>query len=127
MPALEVSDLKQKAVLWVRTGYDNFGQPTVSNKPVEIRCRWTWTHREIVDPQGNTIAIDANVAVAQDIPENSHLWLGTLKEWNALHSGASQPDQNLCEVKVVKKTPDVKGRVRRRELSLMRLHDSGAN
>lgn len=124
MPALEVSDLTQQAVLWAMSNYDSFGQPAVGD-PIQINVRWVWHHREVVDAKGNTISLAADVAAAQDIPINSHMWLGTLDQWNS--NGMSQVNQDLYEVKTSDNVPDVKGRNVRRTFGLMKLHDSGAN
>lgn len=123
MPALERSDLNQRCLYWPFSGYDAFGQPTVSTTPTEIPCRWVWTHREAVDAKGNTIALDADIALALSPHVGAHLWLGTLEQWNGTGSGSATVDQDLCEVQLSKNVPDVKGRVHRYTVSVMRLHD----
>jgi hypothetical protein len=119
MPVLERSDLKQRAVLWPKVGYDTFGQPAVG-PPQEIPVRWSWTHRESIDAQGNTISIDADVVTTFPLVIGSHLWLGTLNDWNL---GSGQTNYDMCECKTVPDTPDIKGRVHRYTGQLMRLHD----
>ncbi len=129
MPALEVTDLNQLALLWPATGFDSFGQPVVG-APVEIPVRWLTKRREVLDAKGDKIALDATAVVRQEVPMGSHVWLappGTRKG-QALNvwygTGSSGVPNELMEVKTFNLTPDLKARNQRRELGLMRLHDS---
>lgn len=119
MPALEVYDLVENAVLWPMVGYDRFGQPAVG-APQQIKARWSRTHREVVDSKGNTIALDAEAAVGQVIPVGSHLWFGDLVDWYGTASAST--DEEVYEVKSYASTADVKIRNRRMVVGLMRLH-----
>lgn len=70
---------KQYAVLYAATDYDEQGNPTVS-AGTEIRCRWEDGRREITQPDGTIIAVEAEVFVNQSITVGSILWKGRLSE-----------------------------------------------
>ena len=113
----------QAAVLWAAVSpvsYDRYGQTLVS-APVEIKVRWLTCRREVLDSKGNTIALDAEAVVGQQIPVGSRMWFGSLSSWAGTGSGL--PDKEVHEVKVYHETPDVKGRAVRRTVGLMRWHD----
>ena len=113
MPPPESAHRNQKAVLWAADGFDDYGVPKV-DAAVEIDVRWDPNQSEAVDPQGNTIAVDATVVVGQDIAIGSRMWLGTLEDYNAL---ATAPQ--FMEVSRFDKTPNIKGRVFNRIVSLV--------
>lgn len=117
------TDLRyQKAVLWSASGYDDYGQVKVS-APVEIGVRWTNKRSEALDPQGNTIAVDASVVVGfSDIPIGSKLWLGSLSSWYGTGSGGQ--DDEVMEVVTSSKGRDIKNRGIRRTLGLKKFQDS---
>lgn len=122
MPPPETFCRHQKAVLWARTGTDDYGQPIVA-APVEIDVRWDGpTRREVLDAQGNTIAIDAEVSCIQTIKVGSVMWLGKLTDWYG--TGSAGTEVGLMEVKLYREVPDIKGREIRRTVSLMRLNDT---
>jgi hypothetical protein len=126
MPHQERAFVRQTALLWPATGqYDRYGEPIVALSPSEIKVRWIDTKMEVLDPQGNTITIDAQAIVLIDVPINSHMWLGTLKDW--IDNGSAAFDQPLMEVKMFNATPDIKNRIAFRTLGMMRLHNKGAN
>lgn len=114
MPAIEINDLHQKAVLWAATGYDDYGEPTIGSATgTEIDVRWIDEQSEVSDPKGGTIASIATVIVDQDIAVGSVMWLGELANYVA----------SAVKMQVVdaQKIPDVKGRVFRRVLRLTKL------
>jgi hypothetical protein len=122
MPPLETSDLYQDAVLWPFAGADRYGQFTVST-PVPLLVRWVWKQTEMLDPQNNTIAVDATAVVDLDIRVGSIMWAGCLDDLNLVGTGpppvaSSPPD--LYEVKAFNKTYDLRGRDVRRTLGLMK-------
>jgi hypothetical protein len=121
MPALEVADRYQKAVLMPATGgYDAYGQPVVG-EAIEVTVRWVWEKQEVTDPQGNTITIDATAVVDREIPVHSRMWLGEIADWIGTGSGAV--DNDLCEVRTASRTSDIKNRFVRRTVGLMRFRD----
>jgi|SRR5579885_122140 hypothetical protein len=138
MPAQELAFLRQRAVVWPFLGYDEYGQPVV-DFPIEIPCRWLMKHREVLDPEGNTIALDAEVVVAQHVPMNSWMWKGDLEQWYSGHGaltrygtgtapaapaydlGSAAFDEELHEVKWRNETPDIKARHSFHKLGLMRI------
>ncbi len=69
--------LKQKAVYWAFTGYDNHGQPTYA-AAVQIACRWVDSHEEIINAKGEKQISNATVMVGVDTPPDGVLWLGAI-------------------------------------------------
>ena len=122
MPAFEVRDLFQRAVLWPFLGqFDEHGQHMVSLEAVdEIPVRWNDVHKEALDRDGNSVAINAEVVVQQPVPIGSNLWLGRLID---LPRPGLLPPSNVMVVISTTKTPDMKNRNQRQTLSLMRLKD----
>lgn len=113
MPAIEISCRTQKAVLWAASGsFDQDGEPTLA-AATEITVRWGELRGGTLVVDGNTIEIDAMVVVAEDIAIDSVMWLGALED-------VATPPVDLMRVADRKHTLDVKGRVTRRVLSLVR-------
>ncbi len=122
MPAFETMDLTDEALLWAPAGIDpNFGETTVGS-PVQIPCRWVPSKAKVEDDKGNTITLDAQVVVMQDIAPGSKMWLGNMTAWNS--SGNGSISNGLMEVKTTSKAKDIKGRFIRRTLGLMRYRDT---
>ena len=126
MPPLEtIVDKYQLAVLWPRLlvnglpASDDYGQPRVGAAQ-EIGVRWKDVHKEALDPKGNTITIDAEVAYAGDLTIGSVMWKGKLADL----SPGQVPANNVMQVVVFNWTPDVKGRNIRQTYGLMRLKDT---
>ena len=121
MPNIESSCRFQKAVWWAMTGtaYDNYGEPLVSD-PVEIDVRWENVRKDILDPQGNTVEVDAVVVVDRDMSVGDILWLGTLYD---LPGTSETPTLDIREVVSFSSIPDLKGRYYRRVVMLKRLSD----
>ena len=119
MPAPEVSDRYQDAVLWPANGWDNHGRPTVGT-PCGIKVRWLTKRSRVQDAQGNTLMLDATAIVGQRITVGSRMWLGDLDDWLGVGSGGT--DNELMEVKAYNETPDLKGRFTQKTVGLMRLH-----
>ncbi|KKN70648.1 hypothetical protein LCGC14_0429210 [marine sediment metagenome] len=112
MPPIETISRHQKAVLWAANGFDDFGEPKV-DAATEITVRWQEGLQEAVDPNGNTIALDAVVVVNQDVTVGSIMWLGKKDD-------LASPPVDLKQVVSFSKIPDVKGRVFRRKVGLIR-------
>lgn len=102
----------QKAVLWTFTGYDGHGEVKV-NAAAEVDVRWEEGRREVLDADGNNIAIDATVVVGQDIAVDSIMWLGALAD-------VATPPVSLMQVVTKKSVPDVKGIKFRRTVGLVK-------
>ena len=121
MPALEVMDLNQRAVLWPRKGTDLNGQPTVDVAlRREIKVRWNAKSHEVLAADGSTIAADGLVVVKQDVAVGSILWLGALDD---IPGTSYVPQSGLMQVIRFNDTKDLKGRFTRRTLSVMRWND----
>ncbi len=120
----ETKFLRQPAVLWPAAGADRYGQTTVGD-PVEVRVRWDDVSRQVLDPHGNSISIDAEVVASRDIAIGSQMWLGTLAQWygTGTSSGSANAQGRLCEVKGEDVVPDVKNRARTRCYYLMRMRE----
>jgi hypothetical protein len=113
MPAIEIGDRTQKAVLWAASGsFDQDGEPTLA-AATEITVRWLESQDGTLVVDGNTIQIDAKVIVDRDIPIDSVMWLGALED-------IATPPVDLKRVAARKHTPDIKGRETRRVLTLVR-------
>lgn len=112
MPALEKLFRHQKAVLWEASGKDDYGEVTV-DAAAEITVRWAERRREGVDPQGNTIAIDATAVVDREIAVGSIMWLGALVD-------LPTPLTDLNQVVNYNSIPDIKGREFYRTVSLIK-------
>lgn len=108
----ETTSRHQKAVLWAANGFDDYGEPKV-DAAVEIDVRWEEKLQEAVDPNGNTVAVDAVAVVNQDIVVGSIMWLGKKDD-------LATPPVDLKQVMAFNKIPDVKGRVFRRTVDLVR-------
>jgi hypothetical protein len=124
MPALEIVDLLQTAVLWAAGGIDAYGQERVQY-PVEIPVRWTRKRGRAVDPQGNTITVDGFAIVEQKIAIGSIMRLGTLDDWYS--TGSQQGNSELMEVKTYQEASDLRNMETRRKLGLMRYRDTLPN
>lgn len=120
MPALEVMDLKDWAVLWAKAGKDNYGDQTLES-PVNIRCRWEETDHEAANPFAKTQGYDAVVVVDREIEIDSILWLGRI---DCLPGTAETPEDNIFTVKKKSTIRDLKGRHARRVVYLMRHGDT---
>lgn len=123
MPALEsyYHDRPHYAVLWTLVRYDRFGAPVVVTNPeaIELRVRWNDVFKQIVDPKGNIITIDAQVVVAVDIPVGSVMWKGRLDD---VINSSTLPT-NYRAVIGFNGTSDLKGRETFREVFLSRQGD----
>ena len=128
MPHMEQAYRRQRAVLWEATGAtDEFSQPTLS-APVEIIVRWVNKRKEMIDPQGNKVSVDATAVVNQAVPIGSEMWLAPLVTDSALDqwygTGSAGQDSGVMQVIADNFTPDIKNRVNRRTVGLMKFKDS---
>lgn len=115
MPAIEVDELNQDAVLWPKASYDDYGERTIaSTTGTAIKVRWEQGRSESKDAQGNTIAFDSEIAVDREIAIGSILWLGKLAD-------LPSPPTNLREVVDYLEIPDIKNRHKRRIVRVMKL------
>lgn len=115
MPRPENSSRYQKAVLWaagVANGVDDYGEQKVS-AAAELDVRWEERRQEALDPNGETIAVDAVAVVDQDIVVGSIMWLGDIDD-------VATPPVDLKQVVAFNKIPDVKGGRFRQTVGLIR-------
>jgi len=118
MPPIEVQNLKQRAVLWMSSGVDNYGKFTVTT-PVEIDCRWEEKRHQSMAPDNTVIAADSTVYVDRVVRQGSIMWKGTLKEWTKLlTTPAATNPRWLKEVSSYNEIPDIKGRKVQRTVTL---------
>lgn len=114
MTQLEVSDLKDRAVLWAAGELpDIYGQPRAQD-PIEIPVRWVAQSREMQDPAGNTIMVDVTAVVSQAVAVGSTMWHGRLSRLDELEVN------DVLRVAAFSEVPDLKGRNLRRTLGLAR-------
>lgn len=123
MPPPERTDRKQRAVLWAVTGTNNHGQKVCTTTGVELKVRWVGKQAVRLDPQGNTIAVDATVIVAQDVTIGSIMWLGALADIPGTGT-PPLPESDLMQVKTFDKTDSMNPNFVRREVGLMRYNDT---
>jgi hypothetical protein len=118
----ETDALEDVALLWVRTGWDAYGNPTLSDRPTEVKVKWNDTLFADADKQANRIGHDAEVVVDRHIPLGSLMWLGRLNEWPDFQASPSlwPSDRQVMEVRRWKKVKDIKGRTAYAEVSLSR-------
>lgn len=109
--------LRQKAVLWSRDGTDRYGQPKVEAEPVEVKVRWTETHQQARDSQGNPVTINAQVVANREITVGSLMWKGELEAWYGTGSGGGE-DTERMEVVSFDDTKDLKNRSETRTYNL---------
>lgn len=120
MPQIETMCRNQHAVLWPLIGNDINGEPMVSDTPVPLMVKWNWVRRDVVDPQGAVIAIDADVIVDRVIAVGSEMWYGKMKD---MPGTAHVPESGVCVVKVFSEVGDIFGRNYFRKVSLQRKSD----
>lgn len=122
MPALEDSDLNEKAVIWPRVGADANGNPIVGD-PEEIDVKWN-ERRGRIRLGNETSDYEAEIQVDQDILIGSAIWHGELADWSGVRPEESR---DVMEVIAFQKTPDLKGREYLREIVVRRLRNSWPN
>ncbi len=118
MPSLEVSGLKQDAVLWTAAGLDDEAVVTI-NAAVEIKIRTEKRRKESAAAQADPVATVQMVWVDREIAIKSIIWIGTLEAWNALSTKA-----DLKQVIIYEEIPDIKGRDLERTVTLQKFGDS---
>lgn len=122
MPAFEVMDMQQDAVLWRKTGSTEYNV-TIVSAAESLKVRWVNKRREIVDSKGNTIATDAQVVSCEDIPIGSIMWEGCYDDLSSGTGSTPVPTGNLMIVVTHDRASDIKNRVTRRTYNLMRYQD----
>jgi hypothetical protein len=120
MPAVELASRRQKAVYWACTGHDGYGEPVLA-APIELDVRWVARQTEMVSADGNVVGLDATAVVDRDIPIDSILWLGTLATFYGVGSAGSP--SGLMVVKAFNSALDIKARVSKRSVGMMRYKD----
>jgi hypothetical protein len=116
MPSIETDCRHQKAVYWAASGTDIEGEVTLA-AAVELSVRWENTDTQVLDAQGNPVAISAVVVVDRDIPVGSIFWEGK-------QSALPSPVTDLLRVEEFKSIPDVKGRNSRKTVLLSKYSDT---
>jgi hypothetical protein len=112
MPAPEVRNLNDYAVLWEASSTDGYGRFKLS-PPIEIGVRWEGSTNESVDPQ-NTVQLSlTEVFVDREVPIGSVLWHGRLRDLPTTPT-------NLMKVAGSDTTPDIKNRFTQYTVTLIR-------
>jgi hypothetical protein len=120
-PDLGYQERTTYVVIWDRDGEDDFGQPRVSDTPVEHLVRWKDVTREVAGPNDSKIAIDVELVLNRDVAPGAAVWRGRLED---LSGTDPQPPDTIKRVVTFNKTPDAKGRAFRRTATLARLKDT---
>lgn len=118
MPDIESAERHQDAVLWAKSDDDRYGAPKVS-AGTALRVRWEEKKSEMLDAQGETVAIDAQVVVDRDVTVGGIMWLGKLSSL-----GGASPTSNIYQVAAFDKVPDIDGIYFRRTVGLKRFGDN---
>ena len=119
MPPIETRDLPQRAVLWEADGVDSYGQPKVSDVPVEVRVNWNWNVRQSSAPTTDEKSIDATACTDREVSPGSVLLLGTLADLSGT-SWTEEDRRKLMEVVSYSEVLDLKGRFTSYDLGLRR-------
>ena len=116
MPRIEIRNLAQYAVLWIIYTKGNYGEYTVSS-PIEISVRWEEMRSITGDPQNTVESNVPEVFIDREILIGSILWKGRLTDL---------PDTptKLYKVTEYDCTPDIKGRVYQRSVTLTRYREA---
>ena len=112
MVSLETGDLRQYAVLWSMSSYDDNGRP-VLGVAAEIMVRAESYLSEVLTNGSTPVVADIILAVDQDIAIGSQVRLGQLVDVPAT------PNE-LLEVIDFTKVPDLKARHFRRTVALIK-------
>lgn len=111
MPAIELSNRRQTAVVWLTPiggSFNAYGESQIGEAS-EILVRW--------EDEKSEVGKKATVYVSQEIPEGSVMWKGRL---NQLPASPEKP-KNLMQVVQYNEIPDVKGRSIQRVVRLVLL------
>jgi hypothetical protein len=102
--------LKQTAVYWESTGFDDYGQPTFAS-PVEVAVRWEDVAEEFIDASGTRQVSKSKVFVGVDLEAGGLLRLGDLDAVEASSFPADpRDDDGVDAIRSFTKTPDFKGK-----------------
>jgi len=123
MPAQEIAFRRQKACVWEITGYDRNGQPVFQTSPTELDVRWNDTRSEVIDRQGNTVAIDATAILDRELKVDSLMVPLALADLPGDGDYGLLADGPLHIVVKFDSTPDIKNRARHNQASLKRYKD----
>lgn len=107
--------LRQTAVLWRATGYDEYGQVKIGSAE-EIKTRWEIGKGEIRSPDESPIDVDAEVWVENEVEVGSLLWRGKKADLPASPSP-------LYQVVDYVEIPDLKGVSFERRLMVKRFKE----
>ena len=113
MTSIERVSIPQKAVLWVFSSFDAYGQPIVTS-PQEIDCEWPQGLSEANANDTSKQSAGDEVVVNESIALHSILWFGAYDE---LPSGPADPSP-LYSVTAKRIQPDIKGRAFRYSITV---------
>jgi len=106
--------------LWPLDGYDRHGQPKIGT-PIELYVQWNLDRKEMFDPKGHKITVEAHAVVDRRLEPGGVLWKGTEDEWYGVGSGTgSGDDRELFEIMAYHEIDDVKGRNTLRTIGVAR-------
>lgn len=126
MPDPTLSNLYQRAVLWTAQlnsvgggKVDKFGGVVVDDA-IEISVRWEWKRTNMLNQKRETITVDATIRVAQEVPVDSLIWLGSLNDLAGTGGPELQSPEGVCQVKAYNYVPDVRNRFVSRVIGVVR-------
>ena len=112
MPSPEHLCRHQDAVLWRKTGVDNYGNTTVGDAE-QITVRWDESVSNPSDPQKSLESKSITVIVDEEITLGSRMRLGSLDDYVVTST-------NVMEVVAYNSVPDIKGREFAKSVTLQR-------
>ena len=117
MPSIELANLHQPAMYWAPGGADDHGDQVRGATSVQINTRWEDKQGEMLDPNGQKITVDAQVAVDRAVSIGGWLWKGSAAT-TSVHTS------DWMQIVALSRSDDLKGRNIRRVAGLRRYGDA---
>ena len=110
-----VRTMKATGVYWGVKGLDKFGDPTYE-EPIEITLRWEDAEEEFINANGEKEMSRSMLIVDRDLEIKGYMFLGKIADLKDTDS--PRENRDAWEIRMVKNTPDFKGRKFLREAIL---------
>lgn len=125
-PPLEQMDLHDKAILWRWLRNDKHGNPVLA-AAIEVNTRWEEGALEALDPKGEPILIDVQMAADRRIPSGSLMWEGSAVDLTNEPGTGSVPQGDIYEVMFRIRAKSLRGEFMRFEYALKRYNNALPN
>lgn len=124
MPPPAYAHLKQTALLWEKSGSDEYNEPRVG-PPEEVRCRWENRQTVMRSPAGEPMTVDATVVMVDDVELGSIMFEGGFDDVPGTGTGtANVPEDGLMEIVTFETMYDLRGVVLSRRYGLVFFRDT---